>query len=389
MGRLRLTGSGWAALVGGVVLLGAAGLLDYVELAVIGVACLVALLLALVWVQRPPLLLVERDVEPRRVIAGDDARAALIVTNGSSRMSLPLAARDRIDRGWRGTSLRAVPLPRLRGGASVATGYPLPTAQRATLRIGPLAVVREDPFGLVRIEQVRGDTITAFVHPRTFDLRPMPATFERSLEGPTSDSAPHGSQAFHQLREYVPGDDRRMIHWRSSARTGTLIVKQHIDTSLPDLTVVLDTRAGQWDPDSFEVAVEVAASLLVACARQSFPARLRTTDGQRWDAPFGQPAATFFLDRLAGVSPVAGGDLRGTSRALDTAAPGYAAVVVTARPTTDDVRSMAPLVRRFSSVTLVDARPGDRAPSPVPGVRVIAARSGAEFADRWNRGWVR
>jgi uncharacterized protein (DUF58 family) len=385
--RVPLTGSGWAALGGGLALFAAAMVLGYVELAIAGTACLVALALAVAWVQRPPALDVDRAVEPLRVTAGEDARAQLVVTNASSRLSLPLAARDPVDRGWRGTTVSGVALPRLRGGASVAVTYPLPTAERAVLRIGPLAVVRQDPFGLVRVEQTRGDRLTAYVHPATVALDPLPATYERSLDGPTSDTAPQGSQAFHQLREYVPGDDRRMIHWRSSARTGRLMVRQHVDTSLPDLTVILDTRPSCWEGDtpSFETAVAVAASLATTCARQGFPVRLRTTDGQTWDAPVGQPAVTYFLDRLAGVAPsgTGAGDLSAVARSLGGTKPGYAAVVVTGRSAPDDARALAPLTGRFSSVTLVDTRP-EGSPVAVPGIRRIDARTPGEFAARWN-----
>jgi uncharacterized protein (DUF58 family) len=190
------------------------------------------------------------------------------------------------------------------------------------------------------------------------------------------------------LREYVPGDDRRMIHWRSSARTGSLMVRQHVDTSLPDLTVVLDTRSDRWagDPGAFEVAVEIAASLVVTCARQGFPVRVRTTDGQHWDTPFGSPAVTYYLDRLAGVAPDAPPDavLGGVERAIGGSARGYAVVVVTGRSVPDDVRSLAPLVGRFASVTLVDTSPAAGPPVAVPAVRRIDACTAAVFATRWN-----
>jgi uncharacterized protein (DUF58 family) len=395
--RLPLTGSGWAAVGGGAGLLVAANLTGYRELATAGAACLAAVALALVWVRRPPPLDVARTVEPLRVAVGDDARARLVVTNRSGRSSLPLAGHDRVDRGWRGAASAALALPRLRPGAAATLTHALPTAHRAVLRIGPLAVVRQDPFGLVRVTQARGEVTTAFVHPPTVTLEPLPASYERSLDGPTSDTAPQGSQAFHQLREYVPGDDRRMIHWRSSARTGSLMVRQHVDTSLPDLTVVLDNRSDRWAADpglgvqatqagAFEVAVEIAASLVVTCARQGFPVRVRTTDGQHWDAPFGSPAVTYFLDRLAGVAPNARPDaiLGGVERAVGASTRGYAVVVVTGRSVPDDVRALAPLVGRFASVTLVDTSPGAGPPVAVPAVRRIDARTAAEFATRWN-----
>jgi uncharacterized protein (DUF58 family) len=166
------------------------------------------------------------------------------------------------------------------------------------------------------------------------------------------------------------------------------MVRQHVDTSLPDLTVVLDTRAERWDGDAaaFEVAVEIAASLVVTCARRGFPVRLRTTDGQNWDAPFGSPAVTYYLDRLAGVAPVDPTDgSSGLEAALGGSARGYAAVVVTGRSVADDARGLAPLVGRYDSVTLVDARPPEGPPAePASAVRRMAVRSAAEFADRWN-----
>jgi uncharacterized protein (DUF58 family) len=388
MTGVPLTGSGWAALAGGAVLAVLARLTGYVELAVAGVACWVAVALAAAWVRRPPALSIDRAVDPRRVRVGATAWAQVVVTNDGSRASLPLAARDPVDRGWRGSTVAGVAVPRVRPGASVAIGYALPTAERAVLKLGPLAVVRQDPFGLVRVEQVRGDTITAYVHPATVALDPLPSTFERSLDGPTSDTAPQGSQAFHQLREYVPGDDRRMIHWRSSARTGRLVVRQHVDTSLPDLTVVLDTRASRWplvdgNSPAFEVAVEIAASLVVACAGRGFPVRVRTTDGQRWDAPVDGSATGYLLDRLAGVAPTGDGDIGHVTQGLDGSG-GYTAVVVTGRSAPDDARELAPLVGRFSAVTLVDADPGNGVPLAVPGIRRIDAVTAAVFAASWN-----
>ena len=46
---------------------------------------------------------------------------------------------------------------------------------------------------------------------------------------------------FVSMREYVPGDDPRMIHWPTSARAGTLMVREHVEVRRPEFTVVLDT----------------------------------------------------------------------------------------------------------------------------------------------------
>ena len=46
---------------------------------------------------------------------------------------------------------------------------------------------------------------------------------------------------FVSLREYVPGDDPRLIHWPTTARVGTLMIREHVELRRPEFTVVLDT----------------------------------------------------------------------------------------------------------------------------------------------------
>ena len=52
--------------------------------------------------------------------------------------------------------------------------------------------------------------------------------------------------AFHALREYQPGDDRRYIHWRSSAKAGRLLVRQFLDTRRSHVTVIVDPDPEQY-----------------------------------------------------------------------------------------------------------------------------------------------
>jgi uncharacterized protein (DUF58 family) len=100
------------------------------------------------------------------------------------------------------------------------------------------------------------------VHPRTIAVSPLSTGYLRDLEGtPTRDLTP-SDIAFHALREYQPGDDRRFIHWRSSAKTGTFMVRQFEETRRSRLMVLLDLDAGAYvDDEDFELAVSAAASL--------------------------------------------------------------------------------------------------------------------------------
>ena len=375
-----LSRTGWTALFASVILLAISAWLSYIELAALAVAGLLAVGVGFAWILFRPRVEVEHRVTPLRLTAGDSSRAEVIVTNTGTRPSLPLIAIDRVASA--GVELA---LPRLPPRASTTLGYELPTSRRAVLQVGPLEINRADPFGFVRFDQRHGHPVTVYIHPRRHRLRALPASLERSLDGPTSDTA-RGSQVFHALREYVPGDDRRMIHWKTSARTGTLMVREHVDTSLPDLTILLDTRRSHHNLNSFEQAVEVAASLTSACAGQGFPVRLRTTNGLTFEPMGGEEATTFFLDRLAGAELSDTGELVALAQSMQSGRAGLALVVVTGHPTQADVRALNPLVRQYDSVTIVDLNPDANERFSGPGIDRIEAATSLEFAELWNSG---
>ena len=112
--------------------------------------------------------------------------------------------------------------------------------------VGPVRSVRGDPLSLLRRELVWTDATELFVHPRTVPLQGSAAGFIRDLEGQVSRSLTNSDVAFHALRGYVPGDDRRYVHWRTSARTGTLMVRQFEETRRSHLLVALSTAAGDY-----------------------------------------------------------------------------------------------------------------------------------------------
>nr|WP_240898173.1 DUF58 domain-containing protein [Agromyces luteolus] len=100
------------------------------------------------------------------------------------------------------------------------------------------------------------------VHPRTIAVSALSTGFLRDLEGSPTRDLTASDIAFHALREYQPGDDRRYIHWRSSAKTGTFMVRQFEETRRSRLMVLLDLAADAYeDEEDFELAVSVAASI--------------------------------------------------------------------------------------------------------------------------------
>src|SRR6185295_17135875 len=122
-----------------------------------------------------------------------------------------------------------------------------------------------DPLALVSAVRRYGGAVRVWVRPRVHPIAAVPVGLSRSMDGRV-DRVPHGSITFAALREYVVGDDLRRVHWRTSARVGELMVREHVDTSLPRVVILLDDRAGAHVPDvsgesTFEAACEAAASV--------------------------------------------------------------------------------------------------------------------------------
>ncbi|EFC80021.1 DUF58 domain-containing protein [Parafrankia sp. EUN1f] len=213
------------------------------------------------------------------------------------------------------------PLP---AGSRRTVAVPLPTDRRGVLRIGPVGLVITDPLGLFSRYESLGGQAQLPVHPAAVPLAPLPSARSSSPDGLPVDSRVEGGVTFHALREYTPGDDLRHVHWRSSARAGTLLVRRHVDPSEPVTTVVLDIRRRAYtdaaaDPGAggdgtahghgqgqgaraFDTAVDAAASVVLASTRSRFPVRLHTTGGLRLDCRDRRADGTAALDALAGAA---------------------------------------------------------------------------------------
>lgn len=373
-----MTRFGIAAAATGVALTGVGWAARWPALVVVAAGMLVLVVGAVTYVWRRPHLALDRAVEPPRVEKGTPAIAVVHVTNLSRRTLAPLPIEQRLG----DTPIRAR-LPRLRAGEQGLRTYRLPTSQRGVYHIGPVEIPKADPFGLCRTVQRMGTPQRIAVHPRVLALRPLPTGISRHLEGPSSDTSPHGTITFHRLREYVVGDDLRTVHWPSTAHAGKLVVRHNVDTSQPYTVVLADLTPERYSPETFEEAIDVTASLVASLAAGKAPVQLRLTNGDRLGGP-SQRDPTALVDYLTEVRPDPDGSLDAQLVLLRRDRGGTALVVVTGRLDVDGLPMIAALRRRFDRVivTTIVARPG-RVPVH-PGLTVVAARSAAEVAQVWN-----
>lgn len=258
-GRVRdtVTAAGWLLLA--VVALGVAGGLGFgwVEAWVAAVIAAVLLLLSVPFLlgahDYGALLELERD----RVVAGSMVGGTVHVVNRSSRLALPGVVDIPV-----GDGLLDVHVPLLRGHGEHRESITIEARRRGIITVGPMTIARGDPVGILRRELSWPGVQEIVVHPVTVPLPSTGSGLVRDLEGaPTSDIV-DADLSFHAIREYVPGDAYRHVHWGSTAKTGRLMVRQYEETRHSRIAVLLDLVEEEFaSEDEFETAVSAAGSL--------------------------------------------------------------------------------------------------------------------------------
>jgi len=158
--------------------------------------------------------------------------------------------------------------------------------QRGAFLLGPTSMASGDPFGLFTIRKLVPAKDTLVVLPMTApinDFPPPPGLLPggKTIRQRTSDMTPHAAG----VREYVPGDPMKRIHWPSTAHRGRFMVKEFEQDPQADIWLFLDAQKevqtslsvqavafsedGWWlrrpnvalPRDSFEYGISTAASL--------------------------------------------------------------------------------------------------------------------------------
>jgi len=268
---------GWAVLVLGLALSFAAARTGWREFAVVAAAFLLLLLCAMPFLVGRTRVRVEVFLDPQRVVAGESVAAGVSVTNTAPRRLLPTILELPV-----GASVQRYAVPSLAPAAQHEQAFTIRTDRRGVIAVGPATTRRGDPIGIYSRDVAWTGVTEVLVRPPMVPLDSLGAGLLRDLEGVSTDAVSQSDLAFHALREYVPGDDLRHVHWRSSAKADQLLVRQYLDTRRSHATIVVDDDPSSWgvsggprgaEPpvcDDFETAMSVAASITIRAVMDDF-----------------------------------------------------------------------------------------------------------------------
>jgi uncharacterized protein (DUF58 family) len=232
------------------------------------------------------------DLARTRVVVGERAVGALTLSNPGSRAILPSRVVLPV-----GSGRGEFGIQRLAPGDKAEELFAIPTQRRGVVKVGPVSVVRGDPFGLFERAHRRDDPVDLFVHPQTVLFDGQSLGFLRDLEGLPAADLSRDDVSFHALNEYQPGDDLRHVHWRSTARTGVMMVRQYEETRRSHFVIGLSRSSGDYaDPQDFELGISVAGSVGLRAIRDSQRVDVRV-QGRELRAGTGKQ----LLDSLAAV----------------------------------------------------------------------------------------
>ncbi|WP_173924317.1 DUF58 domain-containing protein [Agromyces sp. Marseille-P2726] len=286
---------GWLVLLAAFVSLALAWAFGWIEFAFLGATLVGAILVSIPFIFGRMHYRVAIELQPARVVAGERAFGRLLVENAGDSPSVPSRLELPV-----GAGVAEFVVPALEAGREHEELFAVPTNRRAVIVAGPAVSVRGDQLGLLRREVRWTDPVELFVHPITARLQPSAAGLVRDLEGEATKTITNNDISFHALRAYEPGDALRNVHWRTSARTGQLMVRQYEETRRSQLLLVQSTASAHYaSDDEFELAVSVLASIGVQVIRDA--TRLATvTDRLRLRTA----TATALLDDTSRIEPV-------------------------------------------------------------------------------------
>ena len=219
--------------------------------------------------------------------------------------------------------------------------------RRGLHQLGPLVAESSAPFGLFRRWARLTGSYPLLVYPKVYPLRRL--AWADGLSG-SSHQAKKSRTGYDPAgsRKYAVGDPRRLVHWRNTARTGQLMVKEVEDPTDRVLYLAFDATKswGEGRENTLEYGIKILASAVDCAHRNQIPVKLLGggLGGQRGGLSGPEPHHTRngWPSLLKDLALVSQGDGPALTETLAKIPPGATAMAVVSPA---DRRAVEALVR--------------------------------------------
>lgn len=266
----RLPLEGWIY-IGGIVLVALAAINTGNNLLFLILACLIASILMSGILSSITLVGVELNLElPEHIFARQTVRGVVELRNEKETLpSFSLRVEGTKKKDAPAAVLLATPVyfPYVPRRATVKQIVPLRFARRGLYRQEAFRIVTRFPFGFLQKARRLDSVSEALVYP-SVDATPEFLEVLPGIQGAIESLAKGRGQDLYALRDYLPNDSARHVHWKASARLGSLMVREFAREDDTRVVLVLDphseaarTGASADEKDLFERTVELCAAI--------------------------------------------------------------------------------------------------------------------------------
>lgn len=225
--------------------------------------------------------------------------------------------------------------------------YETHITQRGVYEFAPLKVSTRFPLGLVRATVTDRQPEVLFVAPRLGKLAPSWRQFMES--GDSGNQRASRQQGllegdYYGLREWRPGDSRRWIHWRTSAKIGALAVRQFERQRNRDVSLLLDLHLAEGaDEAELELLLSFAATLFDDLCRRGATHVQFVIAGEELNYRSGGPSGPFLAETMQALAVARGSRQPPLKEAVQQvgreARPGTRMIVLSTRQQPGDLES--------------------------------------------------
>ena len=409
--KIRLTSRGWALTIAGICLIALGALAQLPDVIGLGAGALATVTYGVIsgWrTYRQPTkrrFVVERTVTPPILTRGDLGTVLLTLRTSGGKATAGVL---------RSLSIAEQAAPELAGPTglkartthtnnSIQVHYQAVAARRGRFELGPVLATRVDLFGTTSTTSAVGGVSKVAVWPRVTELDI--SAFGLSEHDPAGSGSRLTAPDDNALREYVPGDDPRRVHWPTSARRGELVVRAAESAGKRAVTILFDVgllaragrRASLTEQDG-EWALEYAASLGCALLKAGHSVRFTAGVGSTRHFTGALDGRAELLDSLVDLSgtptvDAADAALIAAIRQVRLARATDEMVLAVIRPprleTLDALRALG-MEAAHAAAFVVTGSPGDVDVEAmrVTGWRVSATVAGGSHARAWSEAAV-